>query len=541
MSDATLATGAEGGPEIRTLLLLELLGGGTLWEALPAESAGEVLARHDRVVRDLLPRFDGREIEKAGRFLLLFERPIDALRYGLAYHEAVAAVAAELGRPLAGRIGIHLGEVFLRENPPEHVRLGAKPLEVDGPARSEVARLLSLAVGGQTLLGEAAFDLAQRAAVGVEDFADGVVWRSHGSYRFAGTENVVEVFEVGAPGVAPLAAPDPPVSAEPRRATGVAPEGPAAWSPAAGEPIPHRPHWMLVRPLDEATYGDVWLGKHRKTGDLEAFRFCFDASELPRMQHQLAVVRHLRRELGERRIAPVTVDGQLEEAPYFLESEFGESSTLAAWARERGGLAEVPLATRLELAAELADLMAAVHSAGVVLDNLQPLTVLVRERSGAAMDVLIADLSRSRILDRELPADVRELLGSAETVPESAPYRAPELEDGASVTPQSDNYALGVLLYQLVAGDLTRVPGPFWHRDVRDELLREQIARLIDPDPRIRAADAAAVARNLRDLEARRAAPEAPDRDRPSDAEATARPPGLLRGLLGRRRAGKPS
>ena len=48
-------------------------------------------------------------------------------------------------RAMASRVGIHLGEVVLRENSPEDVARGAKPLEVEGLAKAIAARVMSLA------------------------------------------------------------------------------------------------------------------------------------------------------------------------------------------------------------------------------------------------------------------------------------------------------------------------------------------------------------------------------------------------------------
>ena len=533
-SSDSMPPATNAGREIATLLYVELLGVGSSGGQSPFDEAGRLQARHDRLTRDLLLRFDGREIEKARRFLLLFERPIDAVRYGLAYHEAVAALATELDQPVAGRIGIHVGEVLLRENPPEHVGRGAKPLELEGPARSMVARLMSLATGGQTLLTKAPFLLAQRAAVGGDAKRGDVVWRSHGRYHFAGIEEVVEVFEVGAPGVAPLVAPRQPLAAEPRRVTSVTQEGARAWKPVEGKPVPHRPSWMLVRQLEQATYGEVWQGKHQKTGDRRAFRFCFGAEDLPRMHHQLSVVRHLRQTLGDRQVAARTLDSQLEEIPYFLESEHVGRDTLATWAEVQGGLGNLALATRLEVAERVAELVSTIHQAGVAVGNIRPMNLLVQERSGAIHDVLIGDLSQARIVGRQATVDTT-VADSPDRDPTLVFYMPPEQDDSFPATRKGDVYALGILLYQLIAGDFDRPLGPFWERDVDDELLREEIARLAEPDPRARPSDTADVARRLRDLEARRAEHGSKPREPDSNQIGKVRRQSLWGSILRRR------
>ena len=107
-----------------------------------------VWAAHDRVARDLLPPWRGREIDKTDGMLLLFDGAADAVRYALAYHRALAALPV----PLKARAGLHVGPVILRENSADDVARGAKPLEVDGLAKPTAARVMSLARGGQTLL-----------------------------------------------------------------------------------------------------------------------------------------------------------------------------------------------------------------------------------------------------------------------------------------------------------------------------------------------------------------------------------------------------
>src|SRR5690349_8031949 len=139
---------------------------------------------HDRVARDLLERWSGREIDKSDGLLLLFDRAADALGYALDYHRALA----QLDPPLRARAGLHTGPLLLRENSAADVARGAKPLEVDGLAKPTAARVAALAAGGQTLLTAAA-----RAALGE------TVWRmhSHGHWHLKGVPEPVELFEAG--------------------------------------------------------------------------------------------------------------------------------------------------------------------------------------------------------------------------------------------------------------------------------------------------------------------------------------------------------
>ncbi len=226
------AVGATGdGPSdeavVKTLLLSDLVGSTRLVEDLGDREAAALFRRHDRLARDLLAAHQGLEIDKTDGFLMLFDRPWSAVCYATAYHRGLQQLSSELEIALASRVGIHLGEVILHRNRPEDVSRGAKPLEVEGLAKPTAARLMSLAGGAQTLLTRGAYDVAQRGAMGsgsgpawpsdppseegeskgISEAVDGLHWLSHGRYRFKGIAEDVEVFEIGAPGVAPLATP----------------------------------------------------------------------------------------------------------------------------------------------------------------------------------------------------------------------------------------------------------------------------------------------------------------------------------------------
>ena len=127
--------------DVRALLLTDIVDSTRLWETLGDATMAELLASHDRLARDLIPAWRGREIDRTDGLLLLFSSAADGLGYALDYHRALAA----LGSPLRARAGLHVGPVMLRENSAADVALGAKPLEVEGVAKPLAARVMSLA------------------------------------------------------------------------------------------------------------------------------------------------------------------------------------------------------------------------------------------------------------------------------------------------------------------------------------------------------------------------------------------------------------
>lgn len=169
----------------RTLLFTDVIDSTRLVEHLGDARAAEVWAAHDRRARELITRHHGREIDRTDGFFLLFDDTRDATAFALDYHDAIAELA------IAARVGVHVGAVTLRENAPDDVLRGAKPLEVEGLAKPLAARVMSLAGGRQTLLTVSAV----RALAG--DVPAKARIELHGHYRLKGIEQPVEIFELG--------------------------------------------------------------------------------------------------------------------------------------------------------------------------------------------------------------------------------------------------------------------------------------------------------------------------------------------------------
>jgi putative peptide modification system cyclase len=192
---------------LRTVALCDLVDSTALVERLGDQRAADLFRKHDRLARALIQQHGGKEIDKTDGFLLIFERPIQAVAFALAYQHELAALGAQEQVKLAARIGIHIGDVVVWDNAPDDVQRGAKPTEVEGFVKPVAARLMGLALPGQILLSGVAYDIAHRAQGELGEKLSRVRWRTHGRYRFKGVPDLVPVFEVGEEGVAPLKAP----------------------------------------------------------------------------------------------------------------------------------------------------------------------------------------------------------------------------------------------------------------------------------------------------------------------------------------------
>lgn len=276
-----------------------------------------------------------------------------------------------------------------------------------------------------------------------------------------------------------------------------------------GDHPPGRPLWSLVDRLGLGGHGEAWRGRHDKTGEFRVFKFALDEASLTALKREITLFRVINDTIGAGARVVRLLDWNLEQPPCFLEAEYISGGSLIDWARARGGLPAIPVAERIEVAARVAEALAAVHSVGVLHKDLKPSNVLVRSGE-AGTEVLLADFGSGSVLDAtELERLGITRLGFTRTLAISAAsgtpmYLAPEIIAGQPFTVKSDIYALGVILYQIVVGDFSRLMSPGWERDVADELLCQDIAQLAEGNAAVRLGDAEHIARSLRSLDERR-------------------------------------
>ncbi len=507
------------GPEgFRAILLTRV--GPDLRQRLGVTQAAAALGLHDELFSRCLERCQGHAEEREGDgFVATFALPSQALRCALDFQQGLTEV--DLVQPLSVGMAIHVGEIVGRDTEAGRLRC---------PALETAERVLGLAEASQILLTEVAFDAGRQEAAAPPDQPP-LEWLAHGPYLFEGLESPLPVFEVG---VAELSLLRPPQDTDMARRSVVPGEDETlGWRPARGLPVPGRPHWLLEERLGEGGFGEVWRASHEKTKEKRAFKFCFDPQRVRGLQREVVLFRLLKETLGARDDIAQILDWQFDEAPYFLEVEHTEGGDLAHWAQEHGGLTEVPLETRLEIAAEIATALAAAHGVGVLHKDVKPANILISENADTGEPhAVLTDFGIGLVTDRDALVDsgvtiagfTKTLVSSSSGSGTGTPvYMAPEVLEGRPATIQSDIYSLGVVLYQLLAGDFSRVVAPGWERGVEDELLREDIAACVDGDPERRLVGAGDLVRRLRNLDERRAEQESEARAREEAVRAKRR------------------
>jgi serine/threonine protein kinase/DNA-binding winged helix-turn-helix (wHTH) protein len=279
----------------------------------------------------------------------------------------------------------------------------------------------------------------------------------------------------------------------------------------AGDVVPGREQWQLSRPMDVSGSSEVWLAENPKTREQRVFKFAADGLRLKGLKREITISRFLRESLGDRPEFVRILEWNFETAPFFLESEYA-GPNLAEWAEKQGGLAKISYDVRLRLLIDVAQAVAAAHDIGVLHKDLKPANVLVVPGSHGGWQVKLADFGSASLFE---PSRLHALgitnLGFTQTagldndsLTGTLMYLAPEVLAGQSASAGADVYALGVMLYQLAIADFRKPLAPGWEADVKEPLLREDIAEAACGDPSKRLNSAAALVERLLTLDQRR-------------------------------------
>ncbi len=186
---------------------------------------------------------------------------------------------------------------------------------------------------------------------------------------------------------------------------------------------------MVFRAFDTVLERQVAIKTLRSDG-------AADGDQLERFRREARAVA----QLNHPHVVGVIDAGDDGRGGAFIVLEYVEGETLKDRIRRHGRL---PVSEAIAYAIEIARALGAAHAAGIVHRDVKPQNVLIDEEGSAK----VTDFGIAQTLDQDgLTADGR-VLGTTD-------YVAPEQALGHVVTGQSDLYSLGIVLFEMLTGDV---------------------------------------------------------------------------------------
>ena len=222
--------------------------------------------------------------------------------------------------------------------------------------------------------------------------------------------------------------------------------------------MPFRPRsWSstatgAVRPLGSGGNGSVWLARDELTGLDVALKIVpREGKAAARAEREALAARRLRHERCVR-----AYDIGHDSGHVYIAYEYVPGRTV----REALRADASPTSDAVEVAAQVLDALAHAHRAGIVHRDVKPSNILLEHR----------DVISVRLLDFGLAQfDGADTLTAVGDVPGTLAYIAPERLAGDEAAPASDVWAVGVLLWEALAGR-----HPFWGMPL------QEVARAIE-------------------------------------------------------------
>jgi serine/threonine-protein kinase len=197
--------------------------------------------------------------------------------------------------------------------------------------------------------------------------------------------------------------------------------------------------YFLEEPIGRGGMGVVWRGGDRVGGDVCAIKvlrpeFAADPGAVARfVRERTALVKF-------RHPNVVTLRDMIVEGDCLaLVMDFIEGGDLSSHRRNGGGT--LPAVAALRLTAQVCDALGAAHAAGIVHRDLKPANVLLD--GGEAR---LADFGIARVAGESPATTPGMVMGTVG-------FMSPEVIRGEAPGPACDVYAVGVMLYELLAGE----------------------------------------------------------------------------------------
>lgn len=219
--------------------------------------------------------------------------------------------------------------------------------------------------------------------------------------------------------------------------------------PVALTELGHVGRYRLLRKLGEGGMGSVFEAEQPNPTRLVALkvmragRFASEHS-IRLFEREIQALARLRHP----RIASIYEAGCTEDGHHFFTMELASGDTLHDYLSRRN----LTVRESVALALKICEAVTYAHQHGVIHRDLKPTNIMVHRETGHA-DVKVLDFGLARVND---DTNTDEALTQAGTVQGTLPYMSPEQVRGNrdEIDLRTDVYALGVILYEMLSGQL---------------------------------------------------------------------------------------
>ena len=215
--------------------------------------------------------------------------------------------------------------------------------------------------------------------------------------------------------------------------------------------------YRLDSRLGEGGMGTVYRGTHLLIDRPVAVkvlnsRFVEDESAQERFRREARAAGRLR----HTNAVAVTDFGRTSDGLFYIVMELLEGRSLRdVLARE----APLDTARSVSLMLQIAAAVAAAHEEGVIHRDLKPGNIFVVQRSHAPTIIKVLDFGIAKLASDAGDGLEQKPLTQTGVMIGTPRYMSPEQCDGAELTPASDVYSLGIILYEMLTGT-TPFTGP---------------------------------------------------------------------------------
>lgn len=199
--------------------------------------------------------------------------------------------------------------------------------------------------------------------------------------------------------------------------------------------------YRVMSELGAGGFGRVFAAENENLGTKVAIKVCHTRGHDERVWREARAAARLQ---SPHSVRVLDVD-RLEDGTPYIVMERLEGMTLRAYLDAHG---RVPALQAVSWTLELCEALEEAHAEGIVHRDIKPSNVFLVARQGERMQVKLVDFGLAKRLDATSEKSVTE----SGLIVGSPAYMSPEQLRGASATPESDIWGLGVLLYEMLSG-----------------------------------------------------------------------------------------